>query len=102
MMLKSQSPEIALGQSFSQVLLQSPLLHQSLLYHYLPSTTAMLIAQMSKFHHKLSLRILSILKSQLHHYLVYEAGLCADKNACEEQYQSILNLKHMVDRLKVT
>lgn len=92
----------ALGQSFSQVLLQSSIHSKSLLYHHLPPTTAMLVTEISKYHKKLSSRVLSILKSQLHHYLIYEAGLCADKHACESQYQSILNLKHMLERLKST
>lgn len=93
------SGNYALGQQFSQCLLQLKLDPKHFLYDCLPPTLALFCAEALSFNHYIGKRILTTLKDQLHHYLIYEAGYAAHREAIDHQYQDILKLKWDIDAL---
>ena len=88
-----------LGHGFIGLLSLQQFDPEAWLYQWLPPSLATLGVETLSGTSLMSQRICRTFKQQLHHYLVYEAGLCASKAECDQQYQDTLKLKWQLDQL---
>jgi ubiquinone biosynthesis protein UbiJ len=90
----------ALGHAFSQLLSAKKISGHSLLDTILPQDVSIGALEIIDNLRRAKRYSANALGEQIHHYLVYEAGLCVDNASSDDQYQKILKLKWMIDHLK--
>ena len=89
-----------LGTAFMQLFSIRKINTSSLLQSTLPKKLAIIAEEALHIFNQQRKHTVDTLCSQIHHYLVYEKGLCIDQHESDEQYKRILELKWSIDHLK--
>lgn len=91
-----------LAAAFVQLFTFKHLEYETFLHHTLPSNTAVGLLEFMHLALRQKQYMMKTLREQLHHYLVFEKGLCASKDETEQLYEKIWELKWAVDKIKAS
>ena len=89
-----------LGTAFSQLFNLKRINTTDLLQTILPEKTALVCNELLYYFKKQQSYTMNMCIEQLRHYLIDEKGFCVDQKDADQQYESILDLKWAIEKLK--